>query len=1408
MRRRPDYFDAIRNKAANRWDQLEGDPELAGPWHLLFDQIQSPRHVFSELLQNADDADAHNVSANIKDGVFIFEHDGEDFSDEHLASLCRFGYSNKRNLHTIGFRGIGFKSTFSLGGDVKLLTPTLSILFRKARFTEPVWLLEEKHIETTQIQVRMLDERRQEELERNLSEWATNPVSLLFFRNIHSINIQGDTITRRSMGQGPVDNSEWVELSEEQDKPYLLVRSSEQEFPAESVAEIRQTRMGTENLELPPCQIDLVVGSDIPSKLFVVLPTGVETELPFICNAPFIQDPARVQIKDPGTSATNCWLLERAGKLAADTMLEWLRNDALSIEERSKAYCLFPDVDREDNTIEGECNRICEVAFESSIDGQEAVLTEEGGLVRKEECISCPSDLYDIWSPSQISSVFDEEHRPVLHHSISEEHRSILEKWSLVSDITTSEVLDQIESSHCPRPGTWSQLLILWGFVANNTSRYSRLHKRTSMHILPVQGKNVLCAASDVVRLGKKKLLMRQEDWDFLSKHLLVINQNWIRFIAEQRKIATERDDEQKLSLTESAEDLLESYGLDEASDVSEVVHQVASLFFQTENLPLSSCVTLAHIAATLNASIGDGFQYGTLDGHRKNIDDHIVADIDHRLSTLVNDEWYRFHVLHPAYFKNFESCREAEWNRWTQSDRSRISTFVPLMMKKQKCESRRELESICQERGIENYSCPYVTDNFIIEDWDFDNDHWKCWESQSLNDESFWAKVFVKIISMPKRDWTKALSIKVSQVATTGTTQSITSEEATPAWIMKFRGLPCLQDTHGWYRKPTELFRRTPETEPLLDVENFVKAEVDTEQNKPLLIKLGLLDKPTGPDLLLQRLKGLAKTDHPPVYEVQKWCNRLDQMLGSCSTENQQLIKNTFANESIIFTAGGNWARSNEVFLQADAEEVPDAPLVHPTLSHLSLWGKVGVPLRPTAELALDWLKSIEGETNLSPDEIRRVRSLLARYAINVWTECQCWLNLDGQWVDVDQLDYKLTMQSLTGWGNLFPEIKQSTADCRSLSVELCNSIPFSDLPNLANHIEERIEEGLFQLSEASEKTWIQTLGSCISRIIIDDEIEATRIQQHAQRLAITQWQPVSGLEVVPFIDGTPAGTAKTTDAAWKDTVLFVEDRRLARLYKSIAQELARPFDRSDITEAVKACVDRSPEFIIDYFEENFKLAPPVPIEAETTGKSEDGAVVSSEKDDEPAERTSNYDDHDSGITADTVNSGSTAPADDLHDPGADKESEQEPPEPFVRIHTPKPTKPSLIELFAKSLGYSMDGHSDRFYHNDGSWIQKAMSNSAFPWERYSTEGELQRCYWTKEHCIYSQPLQLSAELWNLCGKHPDKYSLVIIDREGNPLELTGNRLQKLINDGLLTLHPATYRLILDTEKTDGINL
>lgn len=131
----PAYFSSIQSNSQKIWKVLEGSAELEGPWRQLFSQVQSPQHVVSELLQNADDANATSVSVSIQNGIFVFEHNGRDFSESEFASLCRFGYSNKRSLHTIGFRGIGFKSLFSLGPTVSLKTPTLSIEFYKQRFT-------------------------------------------------------------------------------------------------------------------------------------------------------------------------------------------------------------------------------------------------------------------------------------------------------------------------------------------------------------------------------------------------------------------------------------------------------------------------------------------------------------------------------------------------------------------------------------------------------------------------------------------------------------------------------------------------------------------------------------------------------------------------------------------------------------------------------------------------------------------------------------------------------------------------------------------------------------------------------------------------------------------------------------------------------------------------------------------------------------------------------------------------------------------------------------------------------------------------------------------------------------------------------------------------------------------------
>ena len=61
-------------------------------------------------------------------------------------------------------------------------------------------------------------------------------------------------------------------------------------------------------------------------------------------------------------------------------------------------------------------------------------------------------------------------------------------------------------------------------------------HDADALRIVPVQGKEVLYAASEIVRLGEKKLLQSEKDWEFLASHLIVLNQNWTRFLADQRR--------------------------------------------------------------------------------------------------------------------------------------------------------------------------------------------------------------------------------------------------------------------------------------------------------------------------------------------------------------------------------------------------------------------------------------------------------------------------------------------------------------------------------------------------------------------------------------------------------------------------------------------------------------------------------------------------------------------------------------------------------------------------------------------------------------------------------------------------------------------------------------------------------
>lgn len=728
-RRSPGYFHRIRESASRRWDQLEADPELAGPWHQLFKQVQSPRHILSELLQNADDAGAKEARVSIENDRFVFEHDGEDFIEAHFASICRFGYSNKRALHTIGFRGIGFKSTFSLGDRVELFTPTLAIAFERTRFTEPRWIDGASTTSgTTRVEVAISNPLLRREVEKNLDEWLKSPVSLLFFKTIRRLQIGDEAVHWQSLGPGPIANSEWMALDDKADDPFLLVRSAEEEFPVDALDEIRKERMiGAEDGgDFPPCRVEIVLGAK--GRLYVVLPTGVETPLPFACNAPFIQDPARLKIKDPETSPTNRWLLKRTGELAANAMADWLEQAKASPRERADAYGFLPDVDREASTLEGTCAAIVELAFDEAIGDRPVLLTEEGHVAAANGAIAVPQPIFDIWPADQAMALLDKQSRPALCQHVSSRDRTKLVHWNLVEEFSKADLLEQLRNKHLPRPSTWRHLLNLWSYIAPEVTGW-QCRNADQLRVVPVQGKEVLYSASEVVRLGEKKLLQSDEDWEFLADHLIVLNQNWTRFLAEQRRGRSAKDTGRG-DAVEAAFAVLEEIGLDGTSDVNAVIERVAVDYFSSDQPKLVECVQLAQIAAKLGVTIGGSFRYACADLKLRAIEKAVLFDEHGTLEQLLPEAIQKTRLLHPDYVASFKSCTRDEWLQWISSGRSGLRTFPPLAETRTFSGRESSLNVELKKRAFSGrveyrYKDPW----FYINDWDFPAELWTHWQ-------------------------------------------------------------------------------------------------------------------------------------------------------------------------------------------------------------------------------------------------------------------------------------------------------------------------------------------------------------------------------------------------------------------------------------------------------------------------------------------------------------------------------------------------------------------------------------------------------------------------------------------------------------------------------------------------------
>ena len=517
--------------------------------------------------------------------------------------------------------------------------------------------------------------------------------------------------------------------------------------------------------------------------------------------------------------------------------------------------------------------------------------------------------------------------------------------------------------------------------------------------------------------------------------------------------------------------------------------------------------------------------------------------------------------------------------------------------------------------------------------------------------------------------------------------------------------------------------------------------------------------------------------------------------MLPRCNTDDLDEARSAFANERLILTAESEWTSTGEVFQHADDNDVPDAPVIHPQVRQFSMWTRLGVADRPSLELVLRWVQSLDPGSRLDPQDAKRVRGFLRTRPVKVWQELGHWLSLDGTWEPISQLSFRLTMQGLTKWSDLFPSIKARTANLQMLPAEVCEQPPFSTLPNLAACVQYRITQREHNAPSSFCQHWLLAFAQGLLRVKLKDEDQTLRVWEVAERLSRTVWQPFRAIRITPFVDNTPAGQPHAPQVLWDELTLYVHDGPLTKLFKPLVDELARPFGMSEITEAIRTCIDRTEAWIEDYLAATFELMP-APVKSapkaesdaapESTESSE--SEISNDKPQATDDPESGDDDADAGEdVGDLVDNESDA---DVDDPDDSAENE---PTRATRDRKPR-TDPTLIAQYAALKGYRWSDALNRYQHSDGTWIEKA--EGTFNWQKISATGVVIRRYWVSEQCLMSGGIELAAELWELVKNYTGTAGLILKSQDGRPHEFSGDELVKMVDGGALKLYPANYRL------------
>jgi hypothetical protein len=1341
----------VQDEAKRRWDQLEADPALAGPWWQLFRQVQSPRHVLSELLQNADDVGATTVRARLSNNSFEFLHNGEDFNEDNFQSICQFGFSNKRHLHTIGFRGVGFKSVFSIGPRVEVKSPSLSFAFEKNRFTEPLWIQTDDSFLETLIRVVLDETSKAQAIRAEFDRWLASPIPLLFFNSVSRIEIQDRIITKKGTGTGPVPDSEYLCLANPEKIEVLCIRSDSEDFPLDALEEIREER-GSPGFEVPPCSVQIVFGTKLEPSIYTVLPTEIKPPVPFSYNAPFIQDPARSGIKHPANSPTNRWLLQRIGKLAAKSLVRWLGNTVLDLNKRGEAYEVMPEPNETDGSLGHECTLIMLKEFRSYITKDMPILLgHDGTLVTQNNAIALPSPIIETWEPEAALKIFAPKKQKILAREVSLKSKKTLKNWGFIEVLEREQIAEKLQSCVNQRPSSpnpLNRLVHLWSYLQPLKENYVFWNTLKKLPIVPVAKRTEMLPAEKLLVVGGKETRISENDWAFLMSFADLVDPNWVRLVAGVKSAANHHDED---TVTKRkfirAGGLFLDLGLNRKVGLEQVISAVADKIFNN-NEQDEAGIKLAHIAARGDVNISKSFKFLCEDGEWRSAELQLLAPGISELVDLFPKAWLESNVLSSRYFQELPVNEQFYWNKWSKdSAKSKLHTF-PLPKRRTHtyhgARAKIYLASFCQERGGSvPDSYPLKANYFRNEDFDWEKPLWEHWEKKAKTDLNFWTLIARSILKNWSKNWENTLNANVRQLGREYS-HPLGHGGLVAAWLHTLRGLPCLPDIFGQPALPAELCRITPDTQPFVNVERFVHPDFDKPEYANLLDLFGVRSEPASVEPLLDRLRALSHAEDPPISRLIDLYRALDRATLRLDPDVFSSVRDIFSNEMLAYSEDGIWEKIQNLFLE-NPEDIPGVRTIHPEARDIRLWERVGVQRRPTLDLTIEWLNGQVRGDALNLRDRKRAYQILQSAPYQVWQKCSAWLDVSGRWVDNRDLTWS-AIRSLHTKG-LFESVKKATADLSMLDESTAlNFCSYAGLMPLESSLEQRLVKHA-PAGASQSRQWMVTLGKLLSRIRTNDDTNKDLIdldRNEAQRLLKSKWQPVTSLKISPFLDGDPAGTERECKVVWSEYTLFAAGNSPGH-HRELVREISRHFQIPNAKDAIRDCIDRNREWIEAYAREHLD------IETETFSGEDDDEVISgetgSDEEDELEGKGS-----ESGFEEEDFQE----PENDEDDDGVDTAG---------RKDSRKQRKNFVIEGFIRCIrerGFLFEEASNYYRSAEGHIIKRG--EKPFSWVELNENGIQIAAYWVGKGAL-DNGIEIPTEIWNLGESIPFKVYIVLID-------------------------------------------